>query len=144
MAHTTRPQLPIGYWIKQADNTLTAQINAAQSAHGVSRFEWQTLNTLKETGGARREQIFETMHTFADEPGLAEILRHLSERGWIEQRASGEFQLTEEGQQQHDVIFATQREVRQRAMQGISEEDYATAVRVLHRIVTNLGGEGQG
>jgi len=139
-----RPQLPIGYWIKQADNRLTAQINAAQSAHGVSRSEWQTLNTLKETGGAPREQIFETMRAFVDEPGFDGILRSLRERGWIEARASGEFQLTEEGRRQYDIIFATQKEVRQRAMQGISEEDYLSAVRVLQQIVTNLGGTGHG
>lgn len=141
MTQDARPQLPIGYWIKQADNTLTAQINAAQSAHGISRPEWQILNTLKETGGVGREQIFETMRTFVDSPSFAELLRRLGERGWIEQQASAEYQLTEEGRRQYDAIFATQKEVRQRAMQGISEAEYTTAVRVLQRIVINLGGD---
>ena len=144
MTQTARPQLPIGYWIKQADNLLTAQINAAQSAHGLSRPEWQILNTLKESGGAGREQIFETLRTFVDASSFIELLRHLSERGWIEQTGSENFQLTEEGRRQYDVIFATQKEVRRRAMQGISEEEYTTVVRVLQRIVTNLTGEGHG
>lgn len=141
MTQTTRPQLPIGYWIKQVDNLLTAQINAAQSAHGVSRPQWQILNLLKETGGAGQARLFETMRTFVDASGLSEILLSLRERGWIEAKATGadEFQLTEAGRQQYDIIFATQKEVRQRAMQGISEEEYGTAVRVLQRIVDNLG-----
>lgn len=48
------------------------------------------------------------------------------------------FQRTGEGQRQHGIVLATQKEVRRRAMQGISQEEYVTVVRVLQRIVSNL------
>ncbi len=149
MTQDMRSKLPIGYWLKQADNLLTEQIDKAQAIHGVSRSDWQVLNVLKEIGSASRERIFETMHTFLDASSFNNIITHLIERGWIEQRKvtktdMEEFQLTREGQRQHEVIFATQKEVRQRAMEGISQEEYATVIRVLQRIVSNLGGNSEG
>lgn len=143
MTQAAKPELPIGYWLKQADNVLTEHINKAQAAHGVSRSDWQVLNILHETGSASRERIFESMRTFVDAPRLDEIIAHLMGRGWVEQSGAAdqgtvEFQLTEEGQRQHGVILATQKEVRRRAMQGISQEDYMVVIRVLQRIVSNL------
>lgn len=137
-------QLPIGYWLKQADNLLTEQIDQAQATHAVSRSEWQILNLLKESGHASREAIFATMRTFVDTASFDNIITSLVARGWVEAPAAAstgaeEFQLSAEGQRQHAVIFATQKEVRQRAMQGISQEDYATVVRVLQQMVSNLG-----
>jgi DNA-binding MarR family transcriptional regulator len=136
-------KLPIGYWLKQADNLLTEQINAVQAANGVSRSDWQVLNTLKETGSASTEQIFETMHAFVDAATFDEIMTHLIERGWVEPSqvsipGAEAFQLTEEGRQKHAVIFDTQKQVRQRAMHGITEQEYGTVIRVLQQIVSNL------
>ncbi|MCG3158980.1 MAG: hypothetical protein DKINENOH_05628 [bacterium] len=148
MTQDMKLKLPIGYWLKQADNLLTEQINKAHATHGVSRFDWQVLNTLKDVGSASRERMFETLQTFVDRSHFNGILTSLVERGWIEPRKgpqSGveEFQLTEQGERQHEVLFATQKEVRQRAMQGISEAEYATVIRVLQQIVNNLGGTSE-
>jgi DNA-binding MarR family transcriptional regulator len=148
MTQDVQPKLPIGYWLKQADNLLTEQINKAQATHAVSRFDWQVLNTLHEIGSANRERIFEIVRTFVDAAGFDAIMSHLIERGWVElSRVAGsdlqEFQLTKEGQRQYEVIFTTQKEVRQRAVQGVSAEEYATVIRVLQRIVSNLGGAGE-
>jgi DNA-binding MarR family transcriptional regulator len=144
MTQDIKPNLPIGYWLKQADTLLTEQINKAHSTDGVSRSDWQVLNLLKETGGASRERIFETMRTFVEASNFDGMMSHLIERGWVERRMVSktgmeEFQLTEEGQRQHETIFARQKDIRQQAMQGISEEEYKTVIRVLQRIVANLG-----
>ena len=149
MTQGASPKLPIGYWLKQADNLLTEQINKAQVANGVTRFEWQILNRLREIGSASREQLFAILHTFVDAPHFDEIMTRLVARGWVEQSKASksgveEFQLSEKGRSQHEVIFATQKEVRERAMQGISAEEYATVMRVLQRIVSNLGGNSEG
>jgi len=138
------PQLPIGYWLKQADNLLTEQINKIQAANGTSRFEWQVLNLLKELGSANKEQLFENLRTFVDASNFNEIISHLVGCGWLEQSEAsqsgvGEFHLSEEGRRQYEVIFAKQKEVRERAMQGISVDEYATVVRVLQQMVSNLG-----
>jgi DNA-binding MarR family transcriptional regulator len=149
MTQDAKPKLPIGYWLKQADKLLTQQINQAHTSQGVSRSDWQVLNMLKELGSASRESIFETMHTFVDADGFNQIISALSERKWIESRRnlnSGieESQLTEEGHHQHEIIFTTQKKIRQQAMQDISEEEYSTVIRVLQQIVSNLEGEPNG
>jgi DNA-binding MarR family transcriptional regulator len=143
MTQMKRPELPIGYWLKRADNLLTEHINKVQEANGVSRFEWQVLNTLNETGGAGKAQLFEVIGTFVDAPSLDGILTRLTERGWVEQGDGSKhdalvYRLTTDGRRQHGVILGTQKEVRQRAMQGISAEEYAATVQVLQRIVQNL------
>jgi DNA-binding MarR family transcriptional regulator len=143
MTQITKPELPIGYWLKRADNLLTEQINKGQAANGVSRFEWQVLNRLHETGSASETQLFEIMRTFVDAPNLDEIISRLTERGWVEQSEDSKhdalaYQLTADGQRQHGVIVGTQKDVRQRAMQGISAEEYAATIRILQRIVHNL------
>ncbi|MEJ2555927.1 MAG: hypothetical protein P8186_06830 [Anaerolineae bacterium] len=107
------------------------------------------LNLICEAGSASQEQIFEIMRAFVDAPSLDEIIRHLRERGWLEQRGDSrsdvvEFQLTEEGQRQHEIILAMQKEIRQRAMRGISEGEYATVIRVLQQLVCNLEGDIDG
>jgi len=138
-----KPELPIGYWLKQADNLLTEQINKVQAANGVSRSDWQVINILSEMGSASQSRVFESMRTFVDAPDLDEIMAHLTGNGWVEQSEESkqrvaEFRLTEEGQRRHIVILATQKEVRQRAMQGISQEEYMMVIRVLQRIISNL------
>jgi len=148
MTQTNKPELPIGYWLKRADSLLTEQINQLQARHGVSRTDWQTLNLLNESGSSSKERLFESMRTFVDAAGLDEILSRLSQRGWIERgpvsgSGTSEFQLTAEGRRQHTVILATQKEAREKAMRGISAEEYATAIKVLKQIVSNLEGNSK-
>ena len=145
MTQVRKPELPIGYWLKQADNLLTEQINKAQAANGVSRAQWQVINILNEMGSASQSQVFESMRAFVNTPDLDEIIVRLNEHGWVEQSEESkhgvaEFRLTEEGQRRHTAILATQKEARQRAMQGISQEEYAMVIRVLQRMVSNLEG----
>lgn len=81
MAQNSQPQLPIGYWLKQADNLLTEQANKAQAAHDLSRFDWQVFNLLHEKGKVRKAEIFEVMRTFNDAASLERSLSALVERG---------------------------------------------------------------
>lgn len=139
MTKETNLKRPIGYWLKQVDQLLTERIDEAQAVHGVTRTDWQILNLLKENGRASDELIFSVMHTFVDAAQFQEIIYHLIDQGWIDETlASGELQLTCAGYDQHARIFATQKEVRQRAMQGIIQEDYVTVIRVLQQMVENL------
>jgi len=135
MAERQQPQLPIGYWIKRADEALTARIDEAQSANGLSRTGWRILNALHDAGSMAREQIAELLRPFASAGSLAEQIAHLSGRGLIESEGdAAAYRLTDRGRQVHADALATQREIRWRAVQGVSE-----AIRVLQRIVENLG-----
>lgn len=133
-----RSERPIGYWLKAADRAITARVDAVQRAEGVTRLEWQVLNTIFEAGRCSPEQIVATLHMFLDRPTLDTLLTGFRDRGWLQGDTGGEIALSEAGRQAHARILARQQEVRQQLMRGISAEEYTTVVRVLQRIVDNL------
>ena len=143
MSKVTMPDLPIGYWLKETDNLLTKHVNRVHKANGITRFEWQVLNMLSQTGGSDRDSIFGIMRTFIEDAELDKILNRFMGLGWIEQFSVADspeanFRLTENGRAQHKLILATQKEARKKIMQGIDETDYATTLRVLQQMVDNL------
>lgn len=132
--------LPIGYWLKKVDELLTARINEAQEANGLSRTEWQILNFLFENSVATNTQITAILHPFADADAVQAAVDRLIQRGLIVAKGdhSFELELTEQGRQVHGSALETQKQVRQQAMKGISNEEYATTIRVLQQMVANL------
>jgi uncharacterized FlgJ-related protein len=141
MAPATKPNLPIGYWLKHTDEVLTKHINDAQTLNGVSRSQWRVLNSIYESGVVTREQLFETMKTFVNEAEQGQILTELLSRDWLVQTDEGGFQLSDEGRAKHQEILELQKKVRQRTMQDISDEEYTTVISVLQRMVKNLERE---
>src|SRR5262249_44918943 len=132
-----RPR-PIGYWLKEADRLITARLAEAQAANGVSRFEWQVRNSIAAAQRASPEGLAAGLHMFLDRTRLDSILAGFQARGWIEFFESAEVTLTDAGRRQHAAVLARQQEVRQRAMDGITSDEYQTVIRVLQRMVANL------
>jgi DNA-binding MarR family transcriptional regulator len=136
----TRRQ-PIGYWLKHADEVITEHIDRVLSDNGFTRFRWQVLNIVYQAGTITRSAVFDTMQTFIDARQLDEIIDEFVEEGWLVKRGEGnaaQLTLTEAGKAKRESIFELQSEVRRRAMQGISEQEYATVINVLQRLVKNL------
>lgn len=141
---SSRSERPIGYWLKAADQAITARVDAAQRADGVTRLDWQVLNTIAEAGPCSPDRIVTTLKMFLDRPKLDAILDGLCGRGWIDADASGDVTLTEAGRDAKARVLARQEEVRRQVMRGISAEDYATTLRVLQSIVSNLADHQTG
>jgi DNA-binding MarR family transcriptional regulator len=135
---SARSERPIGYWLKAADRAITDRVDAAQRADGVTRLQWQALNTIAEGTHRSRDHILAALHMFLDEPTLDTVLTALRNNGWIVADESGDVSLTAAGRQAHARILARQEEVRQQLMRGISADEYATVLDVLKRIVANL------
>jgi DNA-binding MarR family transcriptional regulator len=134
-------QLPIGYWLKHTDEVITGHVNQVLADRGFTRIRWQVLNLLYEAGATTRGAVFATMQTFITADQLREILDGFAQAGWLMTRGEGdatELELTEAGKGERDAVFKLQSEVRRRAMQGITEQEYATVVAVLQRMVSNL------
>ncbi len=138
----TNKPLPIGYWLKHADEVITAHVNQALSDNGLTRFHWQVLNTVHDAGTMTTAQVFDPLQTFVDATGLDAIIADFVGRGWMitQDQADGTttLSLTPDGEAGFETIFNIQRGVRQRSMQSITPEDYQTVIRVLQRIVSNL------
>lgn len=143
MTEQNRPFLPIGYWLKKPDELLTTRINEAQEANGLSRTEWQILNVLSETSSATKSEIIEALRPFGDERTLGSPIESLIDRGLVEKDGTeaNKLRLTAQGKTLHASAHEVQAKVRHRAIQGISEADFVTTVKVLQQIVSNLSDE---
>ncbi len=134
-------QRPIGYWLKRADEVITEHVDRVLSDNGFTRFRWQVLNIVYQAGTITRGGVFNTMQTFIDARQVDEIIDGFIKEGWLVKRGEGDaaqLMLTDVGKAQRETAFKLQSEVRRRAMQGISEQEYATVVDVLERMVKNL------
>ncbi|HZA47201.1 MAG TPA: MarR family winged helix-turn-helix transcriptional regulator [Rubrobacter sp.] len=134
-------QQPIGYWLKRADAVITEHVDRVLSDNGFTRFRWQVLNIVYQAGTITRGGVFDTMQTFIDARQLDETIDGFIKEGWLVKRGEGDaaqLMLTDVGKAQRETAFKLQSEVRRRAMQGISEQEYATVVDVLERMVKNL------
>ena len=106
-----RPHLPIGYWLKKADELLTARINEAQEANGLTRTEWQILNVLHEAAPVAKSQIVETLSPFGDPASLGSAVDALVDRGLVEDdgSGSGKLQLSPQGRGLHAAALEMQK-----------------------------------
>ena len=132
---------PIGYWLKHADNVITEHIDRVLSENGFTRSRWQVLNIVYQAGTITRGGLFDTMQTFIDAHQLDEIIEEFVEEGWMVtfgERDGEQLTLTDAGKVRRETVFELQSEVRRRAMKGITEQEYATVVDVLERMVGNL------
>ena len=134
-------QKPIGYWLKHADEVITEHVDRVLSDNGFTRFRWQVLNIVYQADTITRGGVFDTMQTFIDARQLDEIIDGFIKEGWLVKRGEGDaaqLMLTDVGKAQRETAFKLQSEVRRRTMQGISEQEYATVIDVLQRMVKNL------
>jgi DNA-binding MarR family transcriptional regulator len=132
---------PIGYWLKHADEVITEHVDRVLSDNGFTRSRWQVLNIIYEAGTTTRSGVFDTMQTFIDICQLDEIIEGFVEAGWLVKHGEGngaQLTLTAAGKAKRESIFELQRDVRRRAMRGITEREYATVIDVLERMVRNL------
>ncbi len=132
---------PIGYWLKHADEVITEHVDRVLSDNGFTRSRWQVLNIIYQAGTTTRSGVFDTMQTFIDICQLDEIIDGFMEEGWLVKHGEGngaQLTLTAAGKAKRESVFELQRDVRRRAMRGITEREYATVIDVLERMVRNL------
>ncbi len=133
---------PIGYWLKRADELLTKRIDDAQRATGLTRLGWQALNVVRDEHPARRDDLVNTLRPFADAAAVDAAVGELTARNLIAGSPSAGFALTPAGTELYEQALAAQILVRQEAMAGISDAEYAATVGMLQRLVENLTRSG--
>ncbi len=99
------------------------------------------MNIVYQAGTMTRGGVFDTMRTFIDARQLDEIIDGFVQEGWLVKFGKGDgaqLTLTDAGKDKRETVFELQSEVRRRAMRGITEQEYATVIDVLQRVVKNL------
>lgn len=78
------------------------------------------------------------MKPFADENMVAGILERFYTEDIVKIENDNVVTLTEKGQELHKLCFEQQQLFRQKAMTGISKQDYLTTVSTLQKMVKNI------
>lgn len=123
---------PVGYWIKELDRLIEAEFARILDAAAVSRRDWQVLASLP-IGPAELDRL---LAPFLPE-GAAAVVGKLRARGWVDQE-DDLIVLTEDGAAARARIAASVTAIRERSVEGVSAEDYATTVDTLSRMARNL------
>ena len=130
-------ELPIGYWLKKADNLLTKGIDAIQLKFGIDRTIWQLLNLMNGKNSLAKADLSKLMQPFADENAIAAILAKLEEKDLIEEQEQS-WRLTPKGAALHKACFEEQKIFRQKSTRSISAAEYHTTLLTLKKLVENL------
>ena len=130
-------QLPIGYYLKLADNCLTKRIDEIQSQYGLNRVEWQVLNSINEKPEISKSEILELMKPLADNQLLEDVFTKFINQNWIEIKNNIPT-LTVKGIELHKSCFDTQKEFRKKSVTDISEADYQTTISTLKKLIDNI------
>ncbi|WP_035859544.1 MarR family winged helix-turn-helix transcriptional regulator [Cryptosporangium arvum] len=126
---------PIGYWVKNLDNVLEGSLDRTLASRGVGRRHWQTLNLLADAPRTVAEATAE-LAPFLGPGEMLSVLAELERLGWVE--GGDRFVLTAEGQAALESLRTEVTQMRQRATEGLSEDDYRTTVATLRRMAENL------
>lgn len=132
----------LSYWITLVDSLLTSRVNESLAEHGLTRAQWQLMNSLtdrpqtgEELGGALAPSA---AHSEDGPRTLEEHLDELVESGWIV--TEGElYTLTSTGRVSGERVAAVVEELRAEITEGISDQEYDVVVGSLRTIAQNLG-----
>jgi DNA-binding MarR family transcriptional regulator len=130
-------RLPIGYYLKLADNCLTKGIDEIQSQHGLNRIEWQVLNSIYEKPEVLKNEIIDLMKPLADSHLVETIFTKFIDKSQVEVK-NNMLTLTTEGKELHKSCFDTQQEFRKKAVTDISEADYQITISTLQKMIANI------
>jgi len=137
MNRTERNNLPIGYWLRRADELLTVRIDAVQRENGLTRLGWQILNVVRDGGEVTPDDVASILAPFASAAEIRDTLAALRDRGLLT-AADGRHRITELGSDLYQRALAAQQAIREAAFAGVERDEYETTLGVLRRLVENL------
>lgn len=128
--------LPLAHWLALTEGLLAARVAESLEEHGLTRSQWQLLNTLTVApqSGAELEGGFEEEHRTA----VAGQIEELVESRWV--TVEGDlYTLTPTGRTAGARVGEAVEALRAEATADVPREQIDDAVRVLRRIARNLG-----
>ncbi|MFC4493190.1 MarR family winged helix-turn-helix transcriptional regulator [Streptomyces ovatisporus] len=133
---------PIGYWSWAAHKAVVGHIREALGRRGISQPQWWILAQLADSeDGRTREELTAVLGGYLDVGGLLESeMDGVVAQGWADQDRAERLRITAEGAAFHTGLARLQQELRARIHHGIPDEEYVQALKVLQRMIHNVGG----
>ncbi|AEW95340.1 MULTISPECIES: MarR family winged helix-turn-helix transcriptional regulator [Streptomycetaceae] len=138
---------PVGYWTRAANDAVISYINARMGEFGIAQRHWWALFQVgRATDGLTTGELVELMRRirpYVDAPSVEPAVAELVERALLVRDTTGRLTLTDSGAALRDRVQLLVQENRARIHAGIPDEDYVTTVKVLRRMIENVGGNAE-
>jgi hypothetical protein len=135
---------PIGYWSGRAHAAVTRHLRDAMARMDVTQPQYWVLNRVN--GGPTepsRDEVISQLTPLADGPHeIPRVVDQLLHRAWLRVDAEQRLHLTEAGEEARARLRALATEQRAVVHEGVSDEEYVAALKVLRRIIANVEGDG--
>ncbi|OKJ99512.1 hypothetical protein AMK26_26110 [Streptomyces sp. CB03234] len=130
---------PIGYWSGVVHKAVITHLRDAMARVDVTQPQWWTLNRVDVGDHVTREVIVSGLADVADTPhDASRAVDHLLHRGWLGIDAEQRLHLTDEGRAAKARIKELVTGIRARIHDGISDDEYVAALKVLRRMADNV------
>lgn len=133
---------PIGYWSWAAHKAVVGRIREALAERGITQPQWWVLAQLAGSeDGRTREELTAVLVNYLDVGALLESeMDTVVTRGWADQDDSKRLRLTKEGAAFQAELAVLQGSLREQIHAGIPDEEYVQTLKVLQRMIHNVGG----
>lgn len=128
---------PVGAWVKRADLVFSNVVRKTSGNGTFNRSDWQLLNFLHEKSKTTEPEILEFLSFFEQEQAIRKVINRFLNDGLITGNQGG-VAITPKGEQVFEEVSKIQDEIKEKALQGISESAYTTTIETLQRITDNL------
>lgn len=134
---------PIGYWGWAAHHAVVTNIRAGLADFDVTQPQWWILNQVA-TGenGRTREEVVAVLKGYLDVGAtLGPETDALLGRNLLVTDTKNRLRLTAEGDAVHRRCAERQMAMREQTHDGITDAEYLVTLKVLQRMIHNVGGE---
>ncbi|ROP29926.1 DNA-binding MarR family transcriptional regulator [Couchioplanes caeruleus] len=116
------------------------QLRDAMATIDVSQPQWWTLTRVDVDNGLSREDVATQLEDVADSPyEVPRAIDQLLHRGWIAMDEARRLYLTDAGRAAQGRIRELVADLRAQIHEGISDEEYVAALKVMRRMISNSG-----
>ncbi|MEU7697967.1 MarR family winged helix-turn-helix transcriptional regulator [Streptomyces sp. NPDC039028] len=135
---------PVGYWAGVAQAAVTRHLRDAMARIDVTQPQYWVLNRVN--GGpaapSREETIAQLTHLAEGPHEIARTIDQLLHRQWLRIDDGRRLYLTDAGETARVRLRGLVTEVRAVVHEGISDDEYVAALKVLRRMVANVARDG--
>ncbi|MEU1348400.1 MarR family transcriptional regulator [Streptomyces sp. NPDC005776] len=135
---------PVGYWCGLTQTIVTRHLQDAMAKVDVTQPQYWVLNCVRggPTAPSRDEVVTQLAHLADGPPEIARVIDQLLHREWLRIGDGRGLHLTDAGEAARARLRELVTEVRAVVHQGISDEEYVAALKVLRKMVANVEGYG--
>jgi DNA-binding MarR family transcriptional regulator len=129
---------PVAYWTGVASTVVRNLLRDEMARHDVTQLQWWALNRV-DAAPATRAEVVTALADVADDPyDIPRVVDQLLHRGWLTADDSSRLSLTDAGRAGRAGIEQLVTALRARVHEGVTDEEYTAALKVLRRMIRNV------